>query len=192
MAGSIAELTKRVLAGDFRNARPKETEIILLEVADRILSPFSEKLSASAKKQLEQLGVEVRLNQKIKDIREGAIDKTDSHTSLDDKTKEEPAARRSRSSKPKEAKRAKSSSSKRGKSASSRSRQDDQPIQRSNSSGSVLSFLDGTMPDKVMKRSSSRSASKPSSRRSKSKESRPVSRASSSGSILAFLDGTKD
>jgi NADH dehydrogenase len=74
MAGSIAELTRKVFQGDFRNTQPKDAEIILLEVADRILGPFSKKLSASAKKQLEDLGVDVRINQKIKDIREGVIE----------------------------------------------------------------------------------------------------------------------
>jgi NADH dehydrogenase len=74
MAGSIAELSKRVLAKDFRNIEPEKAEIILLEVAPRILLPFSEKLSASAQKQLESLGVDVRLEQKIKDIREGEVE----------------------------------------------------------------------------------------------------------------------
>lgn len=73
MAGAIAELDKRVLAGDFKNIDATKSEVILLEVAPRILGSFSEKLSASAKRQLEDLGVEVRLNQKIKDIREGVV-----------------------------------------------------------------------------------------------------------------------
>ena len=74
LAGAFAELAKRVLAKDFRNAHPGKAEIILLEVLPRILNPFSEKLSESAKKQLEDLSVEVRLNQEIKDIREGVVE----------------------------------------------------------------------------------------------------------------------
>jgi NADH dehydrogenase len=77
MAGAIAELTKRVLARDFKNIQPERAEIVLLEVAPRILGPFSEKLSDSAQRQLESLGVEVRLNQKIKDIRRGVIELED-------------------------------------------------------------------------------------------------------------------
>ena len=77
LAGSFAELAKTVLAKDFKNIDPSRTQIILLEVAPRILGPFSEKLSASAKHQLEELGVEVRLNQKIKDIREGVVELED-------------------------------------------------------------------------------------------------------------------
>lgn len=74
LAGSFAELAKRVLAKDFKNIEPARAHIILLEVAPRLLGSFSERLSASAKRQLEELGVEVRLNQKIKDIREGEIE----------------------------------------------------------------------------------------------------------------------
>ncbi len=77
MAGAIAELDKRVLAQDFKNIDATKSEVVLLEVAPRILGSFSEKLSASAKKQLEDLGVEVRLNQKIKDIREGVVELED-------------------------------------------------------------------------------------------------------------------
>lgn len=77
MAGAIAELTKRVLSDDFKNVEPEKAHVLLLEVAPRILLPFSEKLSGSAKLQLEKLGVEVRLNQKIKDIREGVVELED-------------------------------------------------------------------------------------------------------------------
>lgn len=77
LAGSFAELTRRVLDKDFRNADPEKAEIILLEVMPRILGPFSEGLAKSATKQLEDLGVEVRVNQKIKDIREGVVELED-------------------------------------------------------------------------------------------------------------------
>ena len=77
MAGAVAELTKRVLAKDFHNIDPERAQVILLEVAPRILQPFSEKLSDSAKRQLESLGVEVRLRQNIRDIREGVIELED-------------------------------------------------------------------------------------------------------------------
>lgn len=73
MAGSFAELSKRVLARDFKNIDPAKAEIVLLEAAPRVLGSFPERLSASAKKQLESLGVQVRLNQKILDIQEGRI-----------------------------------------------------------------------------------------------------------------------
>jgi len=68
LAGAFAELTRHVLSCDFHHIDAQTPRIILLEVAPRILLPFTEKLSASAKHQLETLGVDVRLNQKIKDI----------------------------------------------------------------------------------------------------------------------------
>lgn len=73
LAGAVAELTRHVLARDFRKIDPSKAEIVLLEVAPRVLLPFSEKLSASAKRQLEELGVQVRLEQKIQGVREGAV-----------------------------------------------------------------------------------------------------------------------
>lgn len=73
LAGAFAELSRRVLAKDFKNIRPERAHILLLEIAPRILLPFSERLSESARRQLVQLGVDVRLEQNIKDIQKGAV-----------------------------------------------------------------------------------------------------------------------
>jgi NADH dehydrogenase len=62
MAGAIAELAKRALASDFRTIDPRQARIFLVEAAPRLLTPFDPRLSAAAKRSLEQLGVEVRLN----------------------------------------------------------------------------------------------------------------------------------
>ena len=48
MAGAIAELAKRALAGDFRSIDPREARIILVEAAPRLLAPFDAKLSEAA------------------------------------------------------------------------------------------------------------------------------------------------
>jgi NADH dehydrogenase len=61
MAGAIAELANRALATDFRAIDPRSARIILVEAAPRLLTPFDPALSETAKKSLEQLGVEVRL-----------------------------------------------------------------------------------------------------------------------------------
>lgn len=74
LAGAFAELSKRVLAKDFRNIDPHASQVILLEVGDRILGAFDPSLSEKAKRQLETLGVEVRLNQVIRDIREECVE----------------------------------------------------------------------------------------------------------------------
>jgi NADH dehydrogenase len=67
MAGAIAELAKRALAADFRSIDPRSARIILVEAAPRVLMPFDETLSATARRALEQLGVEVRLGAAVTD-----------------------------------------------------------------------------------------------------------------------------
>jgi NADH:quinone reductase (non-electrogenic) len=67
MAGPIAELSKRALAADFRSIDPREARIILVKAAPRLLLPFDPALSETAKRSLEQLGVEVRLGSAVTD-----------------------------------------------------------------------------------------------------------------------------
>lgn len=68
MAGAIAEIAFKVLAKDFRRIDPKTAKVILLEGSDRVLTPYPEKLSAKAKRQLERLGVDVRTGVMVTDI----------------------------------------------------------------------------------------------------------------------------
>jgi NADH dehydrogenase len=65
MAGAIAELARRALAADFRSIDPREARVVLVEAGFRLLAPFDPRLSAAAKRSLEQLGVEVRLGQAV-------------------------------------------------------------------------------------------------------------------------------
>ena len=67
MAGAIAELARRALAADFRSIDPRDARIVLVEAASRVLTPFTEKLSETARHSLEQLGVEVRLGAAVTD-----------------------------------------------------------------------------------------------------------------------------
>ncbi|MFW5698080.1 MAG: NAD(P)/FAD-dependent oxidoreductase [Fimbriimonadaceae bacterium] len=73
LAGSISELANHVLAKDFKNIDPRKTRIILLEALDRLLLGFDESLSAHAKEDLEQLGVEVWLESFVEDISERGV-----------------------------------------------------------------------------------------------------------------------
>jgi NADH:ubiquinone reductase (H+-translocating) len=61
MAGAIAVLVRNTLKSEFRRINPESARIILLDMAPRILGPFSEGLSRVAQERLESLGVEVRL-----------------------------------------------------------------------------------------------------------------------------------
>jgi NADH dehydrogenase len=74
LAGSFAELTRTVLNRDFRNIDPTQARIILLEGAPCILSHLPPDLSASAKRQLEALGVQVRVATHVKSIRNGEVE----------------------------------------------------------------------------------------------------------------------
>ena len=59
MAGAIAEIARQTLAKDFRHIDPSTARVILVEGDKRVLSGYPEDLSASALKQLQELGVEV-------------------------------------------------------------------------------------------------------------------------------------
>jgi NADH dehydrogenase len=73
MAGAIAELAKRALASDFRSIDPRSARIILVEAASRVLTPFAESLSDTARRSLEQLGVEVRLGAAVTDCSDEGV-----------------------------------------------------------------------------------------------------------------------
>jgi NADH dehydrogenase len=74
LAGSFAELARTVLYRDFDHIDPRQARIILVEGSPRLLGTFPEDLSASAKEQIEGLGVEVRLNTRVTAIREGEVE----------------------------------------------------------------------------------------------------------------------
>ena len=74
LAGTFAELARTVLYRDFDHIDPRQAHIILVEGSPRLLGTFDEKLSASAKRQIEELGVQVRLNTRVTAIREGEVD----------------------------------------------------------------------------------------------------------------------
>lgn len=68
MAGAIAELAHKSLADDFHHVNPKDARIVLVDAAPRVLPAFTPGLSESARKQLEQLKVEVRTGVMVKDV----------------------------------------------------------------------------------------------------------------------------
>jgi NADH dehydrogenase len=68
MAGQIAELARDTLAADFRAADPRSGRILLIEVADRVLTSFPESLSAKAERSLRRLGVTPVLGSTVVEI----------------------------------------------------------------------------------------------------------------------------
>jgi NADH dehydrogenase len=73
MAGAIAEIARYTLAKDFRHIDPSQTRVILIEGDPRLLSAFPEDLSASALKQLVDLGVEVRTGARATALTEAGV-----------------------------------------------------------------------------------------------------------------------
>ena len=68
LAGAIADIARTVLVKDFKRINPASARVMLVEAGPKILGAFDEKLGRHAMKDLEELGVEVRLNGKVENI----------------------------------------------------------------------------------------------------------------------------
>ncbi|MFP2959510.1 NAD(P)/FAD-dependent oxidoreductase [Myxococcus sp. 1LA] len=73
LAGSLAEISRHSLPGDFRNIDPREARIILIEGIDRVLPVYPDDLSQKACRTLEKLGVEVRTGARVTNINEQGV-----------------------------------------------------------------------------------------------------------------------
>ena len=73
LAGTLAEIAHKSLAENFRHIDPAKTRVLLVEAGPYILSTYPEDLRRSAVKQLERLGVEVRTNSAVSDVRSGEV-----------------------------------------------------------------------------------------------------------------------
>lgn len=73
LAGAIAEIATKVMVEEFKRIDPKQARVILLEGGPRVLPAFPPDLSASAEKQLRDLGVEVRTNTMVTSIGHGKV-----------------------------------------------------------------------------------------------------------------------
>ena len=68
MAGAISEIASQSMKKDFRNVRPSQAKIYLIEAGPRILASFDEELSTKALFDLKKLKVEVLLDTVVSDI----------------------------------------------------------------------------------------------------------------------------
>jgi NADH dehydrogenase len=73
MAGAIAEISRYTLAKDFRHIVPSQARIILIEGEPRLLAAYPPDLSESARKQLVDLGVEVRTSTRATNLTEDGV-----------------------------------------------------------------------------------------------------------------------
>lgn len=74
MAGTLAEIARHTLPGEFRHIDPAKARILLVEGGPRVLQAMPGRLSASAQRQLEKLGVEVRVEARVTAIDEEGLD----------------------------------------------------------------------------------------------------------------------
>jgi NADH:ubiquinone reductase (H+-translocating) len=74
MAGQIAELAHRTLRRDFRRIDPTSSRVVLLDAAPAVLPSFGEKLGDRARRQLNQMGVEVQLGAMVTNVDADGID----------------------------------------------------------------------------------------------------------------------
>jgi NADH dehydrogenase len=74
LAGAFAELARTVLKRDFRRIDPTHARIILIEASPNVLGHLPPELSASARRQLEHLGVQVRTSTRVKCITESKVE----------------------------------------------------------------------------------------------------------------------
>jgi NADH dehydrogenase len=91
LAGALAEIANDTLRNDFRSIHPEDSRILLLDAGPRVLTVYSEKLSAAAERQLIRLGVRVIPHVKVTAIdaegvtyatQAGASERIDSRTVL--------------------------------------------------------------------------------------------------------------
>ncbi len=68
MAGTLAEIARHSLKGEFRRFDPRNARVVLVEAADRVLPPYTPDLSERARLQLERLGVTVWLGKRVTGI----------------------------------------------------------------------------------------------------------------------------
>jgi NADH dehydrogenase len=68
MAGQIGELARDTLRHDFRSMDPRETRVLLVETADRVLTAFAPSLSGKAAAALAKLGVTTLAGHTVVDV----------------------------------------------------------------------------------------------------------------------------
>ena len=74
LAGALAEIARHTLPDEFRRIDSRRARIVLMEGSPRILGAFDERLSRSAKAQLEKIGVDVQTECQVVGIDAQGVD----------------------------------------------------------------------------------------------------------------------
>jgi NADH dehydrogenase len=73
LAGAISDIARLYMRNDFRHIDTKAAQVLILEGSPHILGVYPEDLQASAAKQLEALGVKIRVNAHVTDVQPGYV-----------------------------------------------------------------------------------------------------------------------
>ena len=68
MAGTLAEIARHTLRGEFRRYDPRNARVVLIEGGERVLPAYPPDLSEKARLQLERLGVSVWLGRQVNGV----------------------------------------------------------------------------------------------------------------------------
>ncbi|CAN5499983.1 NAD(P)/FAD-dependent oxidoreductase [soil metagenome] len=73
LAGAIAEISTKTMLPDFPALRREDVRVLLVDAGPRVLTAFTEGLSAKALASLQDLGVEVQLSTPVTDVRADGV-----------------------------------------------------------------------------------------------------------------------
>ena len=73
LAGTLAEIARQTLHGEFRRFDPRNARVVLVEGSDRVLPPYPPALSEKARLQLERLGVTVWVGKRVTGVDPGGV-----------------------------------------------------------------------------------------------------------------------
>jgi NADH dehydrogenase len=73
MAGTLIEIARHTLDGEFRHIDLQRAHVVLLEGSDRVLGTYPADLSEKARVQLTRLGVDVRTDSRVTGIDAGGV-----------------------------------------------------------------------------------------------------------------------
>ena len=74
LAGAFADLVHKSLKSNFRRIDTSKLRVILIEGSELVLETYDREQSLYARKRLESLGVELRNNTRVTNVRDGALD----------------------------------------------------------------------------------------------------------------------
>jgi NADH dehydrogenase len=73
LAGAISDITRLYMRNNFRHIDTKQAKVLILEGSPHILGMYPEDLQSKARKQLEELGVQLRTGTVVTDVQPGYV-----------------------------------------------------------------------------------------------------------------------